>query len=40
MFGLKLKELSNFHPFEVVGSGRETQLVEKHNFKSVKIQIN
>ena len=26
MFGLKFKKLRNFHPFEIVGRGSETQL--------------
>ena len=32
MFGLKLKKLSNFHQFEVVGRGSETQLQMGENF--------
>ena len=31
MFGLKLKKLSIFHPFKVVGRGSETQLQVDEN---------
>ena len=35
MFDLKLKKMRNFHPFEVVGRGSETQLQMGENLNKL-----
>ena len=38
MFGLKLKKLINFHQFEVVGRGSNTQLQVRENLNKLTCQ--
>ena len=35
MFGLKIENMSNFHPFEVVGRDSETQLQMGENLNNI-----
>ena len=37
MFGIKLRKMSNFHPFEVVSRGSETQLQMGENLDKITL---